>query len=349
MKGCRLWLASLTAALVVLVFYYYQILLDSLTSSSLYRVQKYEMLMTGISKQSQNQSLPEEVVSGVSLFVLFVGYPRSGHSIIGSFLDAHPNVVMAHELNTFEWVEANPNFTKTQLFNWLLRNSYNTVYKNGARSRNNKGYNLTVEGSWQGRYRDRIDVIGDKCGGKTSQLYTDRYDVFQELYIKLRQVISIPIRFVHCVRNPFDIISTILLYKTRQHDLIGKTRNDFQNKSLLHLNYSKLASTIKRQMNFAESVLNLSRSLTAEPSQTQVLEVHNNELVSQPEQTILTLCKFLEVKCSSDYVKSCAKKVFPDLSRTRFIVDWPEEAKKMTQDHIRNYPFFRRYSYDSAI
>ena len=346
MKGCKVWLASLTAGLVVLVFYYHQTQLDSLTSSSLHKVL---MSMTGISEHSQNQSLPEEVVSGVRLFVLFVGYPRSGHSIIASLLDAHPNVVLAHELNIFEWVEANPNFTKTQLFNQLIKNTYNTVYKHGARSRNNKGYNLTVDNSWQGKYRERIDVIGDKCGGKTSRLYTNHYGMFQRLYTKLRQVISIPIRFIHCVRNPFDIISTILLYKARKQDLIVKTRNDFHNKSLLHLDKPIFASMIKRQMNFAESVLNLSQSLTTEPSQTQMLEVHNHELVSHPEQTILKLCKFLEISCSSDYVKSCASKVFPELSRTRLTVDWPEEVKKIVQNHIQKYPFFRRYTYDGVI
>ena len=80
-----------------------------------------------------------------------------------------------------------------------------------------------------------------------------------------------------------------------------------------------------------------------------MLEVHNHELVSHPEDTILKLCRFLEIECSSDYVKSCASKVFPELSRTRFNVDWSEEVKKLVQEHIRKYPFFRKYSYDSML
>ena len=42
-----------------------------------------------------------------------------------------------------------------------------------------------------------------------------------------------------------------------------------------------------------------------------MLEVHNHELVSHPEETILKLCQFLEIECSSDYVRACASKVFP--------------------------------------
>jgi hypothetical protein len=36
--------------------------------------------------------------SNVRTFILFVGYPRSGHSLIGSIMDAHPNVIIAHEV-----------------------------------------------------------------------------------------------------------------------------------------------------------------------------------------------------------------------------------------------------------
>src|SRR3989344_1389974 len=36
--------------------------------------------------------------SSVRTFILFVGYPRSGHSLIGSIMDAHPNIIIAHEV-----------------------------------------------------------------------------------------------------------------------------------------------------------------------------------------------------------------------------------------------------------
>src|SRR6202008_4245050 len=34
----------------------------------------------------------------VERFCLFVGYPRSGHSIVGAMLNAHRDAVIAHEL-----------------------------------------------------------------------------------------------------------------------------------------------------------------------------------------------------------------------------------------------------------
>ena len=43
------------------------------------------------------EPLPASVIDAVQHFVFFIGYARSSHSIIGSLLDAHPNVVIAKQ------------------------------------------------------------------------------------------------------------------------------------------------------------------------------------------------------------------------------------------------------------
>ena len=35
-------------------------------------------------------------------FVQFVGYPRSGHTLVAMLLDAHPNIVISNEYNILE-------------------------------------------------------------------------------------------------------------------------------------------------------------------------------------------------------------------------------------------------------
>ena len=171
-------------------------------------------------------TLPQNVISGVKKFIFFVGYPRSGHSIIGSILDTHPNVVIAHEYNLFEKLQliiahnstrGQTNFTEAvkQLFNQLYQNSYKNVFLNGTRSENKKGYNLTLNGTWQGRYKDQILVIGDKKGRGSARLYAEHSTEFQRIYNKLLEMIQIPVVIIHFVRNPFDIISTKLLFRVR--------------------------------------------------------------------------------------------------------------------------------------
>ncbi len=41
---------------------------------------------------------PQEL-SDLHAFCMFIGYPKSGHSLVGSLLDAHPDMVIAKATN----------------------------------------------------------------------------------------------------------------------------------------------------------------------------------------------------------------------------------------------------------
>ena len=307
-------------------------------------------------------TLPQNVISGVKKFVFFIGYPRSGHSIIGSFLDAHPNVVIAHEYNLFvkfprliarTSARGQANFAdrmKNALFNQLYLNSYRNAFLNGTRINNNKGYNLTLDDTWQGMYNDQILVIGDKKGGRSALVYAENTTEFQRVYDKLLQTIQIPVVVFHCVRNPFDIISTESLVKAQflQHEshpirAFAKAKLD---KTANLRNNTLLLENINFTFKLADSVLNMTNSVF---NKSMVVEVHNHELVSDPERTIHKLCQSLGIVCSQNFVSSCAGKVFPKVSRTRFAVDWPEDMKLTVENRLEKYPFFKRYSFNSSI
>ena len=306
-------------------------------------------------------TLPQNVISGVKRFIFFVGYPRSGHSIIGSILDAHPNVVIAHEYNLFEKLplviahnstRGQTNFTEAvkQLFNQLYQNSYDNVFLNGTRSENKKGYNLTLNGTWQGRYKDQILVIGDKYGGGSAKLFAKRSTEFQRIYNKLLEMVQIPVVIIHCVRNPFDIISSKLLVRVQfRHDQKYPVKSFAEaklNKTAKFRNNTLLLESINYTFKLADSVSSMTNSVF---NKSIVLEVHNHELVSDAEKTIHKLCQFLGIVCSPNYVRSCARKVFPKVSRTRFAVDWPEDLKLLVERRLDDYPFFKRYSFNSSI
>ena len=114
--------------------------------------------------------LPQYVIDQVKTLVFFIGHAHSGHSIVGSLMDAHPHMVISHEVNLVTKLSEGaiaPN--KTEIFNAIWSNTVQTLIK-GVRTRNTKGYNLTVDSPCEGRYADNIDVIGDKQGGKTVSL-----------------------------------------------------------------------------------------------------------------------------------------------------------------------------------
>ena len=167
--------------------------------------------------------LTQEQIDGVEKFVFFVGYARSGHSIIGSMMDAHPNMVISHEYMLFQRLARNKTSeetrNKTTLFNTLYKKTYNDVI-NGWKSskRNGKGYTLQMQHSWQ-RTFSTLRVIGDISGGKTVMAYRRSVPKFTRQYRELVRKIGIPVRVLHVVRNPYDMISTQVLFTRR---LYGK-------------------------------------------------------------------------------------------------------------------------------
>ncbi len=100
-------------------------------------------------------------------FLLFVGHPRSGHSLVGSLLDAHPDVVVSHELDALKYVAAG--YRRDQLFTLVLEHAK----ANAAAGRKSWGYSYAVPGQWQGRY-DQLAVVGDKRGRATTARLAER-------------------------------------------------------------------------------------------------------------------------------------------------------------------------------
>jgi hypothetical protein len=142
---------------------------------------------------------------GVESFCMFIGYSRSGHSLVAALLDAHPNIVMAHELRAVKYVDAN--FSRDELY-YLL---YQNTRIRGHSWKRGKGYTYDVPNQWQGAFNKEINVIGDKHGEYTVNALASN----PMLMDKLRKTVEVPIRFIHVVRNPFDNIATMALKEAR--------------------------------------------------------------------------------------------------------------------------------------
>ena len=134
----------------------------------------------------------------LEVYCTFIGYPRSGHSIMGSLLDAHPNAIIAHELDAFRFLKAG--FSQWQICCLLLENS-RLFTRHGRRW---GPYSYAVPGQSQGEFT-RLKVIGDNKGGLTSTRIGRDWHLLE----KLLHTIRLQHRFVHVVRNPFDNIATL--------------------------------------------------------------------------------------------------------------------------------------------
>ena len=104
----------------------------------------------------------------VETFVMFIGYPRSSHSLVGAILDAHPEIIIPHQYDVIQkWKKynlstpVNKKLSKYQLFYDLHQLSrkqalfgLRSKFPNGITG----GYSYYVPGLWQGGYQTKIKV-----------------------------------------------------------------------------------------------------------------------------------------------------------------------------------------------
>lgn len=294
--------------------------------------------------------LSPKVIDRVEKFVFFVGYARSGSSIIGTLMDAHPHVVISNEFNIFglfsDLNNVPGNFWKENLFNLIYNRSKEDAH--GNRNSSDKGYQLKVDGLWQGGFKEWIEVLGDKCGERTLQEYSLNKHKFIENYAKLKWDVSIPIRIIRTLRNPFDIIATNLVVMNKNLTDFRKLKQTFSSGaketkgvqkiySPHHLK-SRIDMFFKRSDQLQEIV-----SIFGE----NVLDVHNCDLVNQPRATLSRIFEFLEVDTAEEYLDVCANKVFKSESRSRNMVVWTPQQIHLVETRMMKYEMLRRYNLTS--
>ena len=206
-KAFALLLVTVVCWISILSSQYYYSSLSSETSLS------PEVDTVNLQPTKSSKNLSPKLINGVKKFVFFVGYARSGHSIIGSLMDAHPHVVISNEFFLFTKFnvlnKATDSTWKDNLFKSLYTRSLNVASTKLQKAV--KGYTLAVDDLWQGKFEDHIEVIGDKSGGMTTIAYQQDKNKFRTNYKILKEKVTVPLRIIHAVRNPFDIISTKLL------------------------------------------------------------------------------------------------------------------------------------------
>ena len=108
-----------------------------------------------------------KLYDGVETFVMFIGYPRSSHSLVGAILDAHPEIIIPHEYNVMaKWKRFSSDKlqSRNKLFSALHQLSTKQslfgirASANDTKLRGKYTYTYHVPGLWQGRYQRRIKV-----------------------------------------------------------------------------------------------------------------------------------------------------------------------------------------------
>jgi len=295
-----------------------------------------------VNKYLHPNRLPQSVIDNVKTFVFFLGHARSGHSIVASLMDSHPYMVISHELDLFDLLADKflaPN--KSEIFNALWKNAKESLILNGWRnnSTRGKGYTLYVDGLYQGRYVDHIDVIGDKKGDATATMLVKSPDKWLNVF-KIIKSLAGSLKVIHVIRNPYDNIATSIFYVTiSDYNNFGSFKK--LNKTLI-ISSKIIVGQIERYFKYFQAIVDAQKRYDL-----SVVEIHNKNLVSDPRGTLLKMCNNLGVTCSDNYLEICGNKIYKTESRTRHMIKWTNKQLKMIRRNIKKYDSLKGYSYDS--
>lgn len=238
-----------------------------------------------------------------------VGYPRSGSTLVGSMLNAHPEMVIAHESDLFRYVR--PGIKRNQLFAILLRRDQQFAVVD----RRWNGFDYALDAGDQGRFV-HLRVIGDKHSGRAAR----RIHQDPALLDRLRRVVKVPIRALHLIRNPFDNIA-----------------------SIAHNRELPLARAIEIYRNLGVAVTDVCGMLHSD----ELFEVRFEEFTKNPTESLTSLCRFIGVDAHESYLKACAALADPGGRRSRSRFDWSESERQEVEDIIASRSLLRGYSFDS--
>lgn len=243
-------------------------------------------------------------MSNYKNFSMFIGYPRSGHSLIGAFLNAHPKILIAHEYDVVKHVERNVPFNKI-IEGLIERNQWFQQRKNVW-----NGYSYQIPNQFQD-VNMNYETIGDKKGGKT----THRFMENNELIDKTLDHIPYNIKWVHVIRNPFNIISSMTRYKdTLEHN------------TALFIKYHNTFQVLKSKVN-----------------KSDIINVYHEDLYTEPEKLIVNLVEYLDLTCSDDYIKDCVSVLYDKPSNTKDKIKWPPELTKHLNAYLKTSDELQRY------
>jgi sulfotransferase family protein len=242
---------------------------------------------------------------GVKHYVLFIGYPRSGHTLVGFLLDAHPQIVVASQTSALRYIKYG--FGTQQIFHLLAQNS-RRVAKTGREQRR---YSYNVPNQWQGRY-ENLRVIGESTG-------LTRLRRNPNLLRSLRERLKgVELKLIHVIRNPYDNISTMKLRR-------GES----------------MADAIQRYFSMCEFVDRLKPQVAS----GAVHDLKHEDLISNPQSTLKELCGFVGLSADPSYYNDCASIIFKSSHKTRHDVEWSSNLIASVKQQMAKFPFLSSYTY----
>lgn len=264
---------------------------------------------------SRKSTLLRTDLSQLHYYVIFVGNPRSGTTLVRTLLDAHPNIVIGNEVHTLRLIKAGKSWTTVagRILENSKRFSKNPVWT---------GYSYRIPNQ-AGTQKELISVLGDKRAAGTTKMLLEEPDMLA----KLCNWSPVPIRFIHCVRHPYDVITT------------RSNRNQQQ-----------LAYNHQRYFDLERGAAQLFTLLGPE----QYKRIYHEELIANPIHVLQDLLHFLAVSAEPGYIQACQSLIYEKPHQSRYEGKWTApmiaavEQETLRCEHLSFYLDQGRLVFDKA-
>lgn len=243
----------------------------------------------------------------LNCFALIVGNARSGSTMLGSLLDAHPNVCIANESS------ASSIFWRNLSREEILREIEAYSESHRATGRDGGGYTYAIP--QRSLSKPRIQVMGDKIWNPATLLLHGDH----ALIPRLESTLEVPVKIIHTVRNPFDTIATM-------HKRSGAPIRDRILWYFMHCDA-------------AVAIYDRSRS-------DQYMNVHLEDVITSPEAMVKVICQFLGLDENDYPLDACREMLFKESKKTRFQHTWDRNDIQSIEERMSRYPFLEKYTGD---
>lgn len=237
-------------------------------------------------------------------FALIVGNARTGSTLLGSIIDAHPRAVVANES------AASASFWRDLDRGRILAEIMENSRRNAAAGRPSEGYHYRIDAV---EATGDLLVVGDKVWNPATLLLHGDHGLIP----RLAAALGVPVRIIHAIRDPLDTIATM-------HARSGAPVPDRIRWYFMHCD---AAQAIRNRM-----------------PPDAFLDTYHEDLLADPDAEIARLCRFLGLPPDVRHLAGVKRLLFAEPRRTRSSVEWSSADRAEIAARSQAFDFLARYT-----
>jgi hypothetical protein len=249
----------------------------------------------------------------VQTYCMFVGHNKSGTSMVGALLDAHPDAIISDEAEALQFVRLG--FSREQIFHLLLRRSRREFNKGRVTARSLQPYSYLVPNQWQGRYRT-LRVIGDSTAGSSTRLIEKDKEILKRLETIMQ---GLDVKIIQTVRNPYDPISAMMV----------RGKRSFENAIGTYFSHCETLARLREKLN-----------------EDRLFTIRYEDFVRENKKNLSELCNFLGLDANAEYLKACSSILQPVPQTSREWVQWDDAHIKRVVREMERFDFLQGYRFE---